>query len=95
MFNTCSVFSPSGDVIAKYRKMHLFDINVPGKIRFHESEVLKPGNSFTTFDAGLYNSFSNSRIAIIVCGLSRFRSFIIYFMHRAKSATSQLLCLIL
>ena len=39
-------------MIAKYRKMHLFDIDIPGKIRFQESEVLKPGNQFVTFDAG-------------------------------------------
>lgn len=37
-------------MIAKHRKIHLFDIDVPGKIRFQESETLSPGNSFTTFD---------------------------------------------
>jgi hypothetical protein len=30
-------------------QIHLFDINVPGKIRFQESEVLSPGNSLTCF----------------------------------------------
>lgn len=34
--------------------MHLFDIDVPGKIRFQESEVLTAGNTFNTFEAGLY-----------------------------------------
>ena len=29
--------------------MHLFDIDVPGKIKFQESEVLSPGNAFTSF----------------------------------------------
>nr|CAB3264338.1 omega-amidase NIT2 [Phallusia mammillata] len=52
LYNTCSVFAPNGDTIAKYRKMHLFDINVPGKIFFQESDVLKPGNTFVTFNAG-------------------------------------------
>ena len=32
--------------------MHLFDIDVPGGIRFQESEVLSPGNRFLTFDTG-------------------------------------------
>ncbi|CAK8694851.1 omega-amidase NIT2-B-like [Clavelina lepadiformis] len=52
LYNTCSVFAPNGEIIAKYRKMHLFDIDVPGKIRFQESEVLKAGNRFATFNAG-------------------------------------------
>ncbi|XP_061194410.1 omega-amidase NIT2-like [Saccostrea echinata] len=50
LFNTCCVFDPKGEIIAKHRKIHLFDIDVPGKIRFQESETLSPGNSFTMFD---------------------------------------------
>ena len=50
IYNTCTVYNPNGDMIAKHRKMHLFDIDVPGKIRFQESETLSPGNSFTVFD---------------------------------------------
>ena len=40
--------------MAKHRKMHLFDIHVPGKIRFQESETLSAGNSLTTVDTGSY-----------------------------------------
>ena len=50
IYNTCTVYNPNGEMIAKHRKMHLFDIDVPGKIRFQESETLSPGNSFTVFD---------------------------------------------
>lgn len=50
IYNTCTVYDPKGEMIAKHRKMHLFDIDVPGKIRFQESETLSPGNTFTTFD---------------------------------------------
>ena len=32
--------------------MHLFDIDIPGGIRFQESEVLTPGDDFFTFDTG-------------------------------------------
>jgi len=46
------VFNPSGDLVAKYRKMHLFDVDIPGKIRFQESETLSPGNSLTIVDTG-------------------------------------------
>ncbi|KAM7178140.1 omega-amidase NIT2 [Macrochelys suwanniensis] len=50
LYNTCTVFGPDGAMLAKHRKIHLFDINVPGKIQFRESETLSPGNSFSVFD---------------------------------------------
>ncbi|CAM5080174.1 unnamed protein product [Eretmochelys imbricata] len=50
LYNTCTVFGPDGAMLAKHRKMHLFDINVPGKIQFQESETLSPGDSFSVFD---------------------------------------------
>ncbi|XP_052773075.1 omega-amidase NIT2-like [Mya arenaria] len=50
IYNTCTVFDPSGNMIGKHRKMHLFDIDVPGKIRFQESETLSPGDDFTMVD---------------------------------------------
>uniref|UniRef100_A0A3P9JEM3 omega-amidase n=1 Tax=Oryzias latipes TaxID=8090 RepID=A0A3P9JEM3_ORYLA len=50
LYNTCAVFGPGGEMILKHRKIHLFDINVPGKICFQESETLSPGNSLSTFD---------------------------------------------
>ena len=33
-------------------QMHLFDIDIPGKIRFQESETLSPGNELTSFQMG-------------------------------------------
>ncbi|XP_020924133.1 omega-amidase NIT2 isoform X2 [Sus scrofa] len=50
LYNTCAVFGPDGTLLAKYRKLHLFDIDVPGKITFQESKTLSPGDSFSTFD---------------------------------------------
>ena len=32
--------------------MHLFDIDIPGKIKFQESETLSPGNQLTSFQLG-------------------------------------------
>ncbi|KAK8789396.1 hypothetical protein WA588_001281 [Blastocystis sp. NMH] len=49
IYNTAMVMSPDSDVITKHRKMHLFDVNVPGGICFRESDTLSPGNSFTVF----------------------------------------------
>ncbi|EDW13962.1 omega-amidase NIT2 [Drosophila mojavensis] len=47
IYNTCTVWGPNGELLAKHRKMHLFDIDVKGGIRFKESETLSAGNDFT------------------------------------------------
>ncbi|KAI9034463.1 carbon-nitrogen hydrolase [Hyaloraphidium curvatum] len=47
LYNTCPIFSPTGKLLATHRKVHLFDIEIPGKIRFKESEVLTGGDSLT------------------------------------------------
>lgn len=49
VYNTCLVYSPTGQVVAKHRKVHLFDIDVPGGITFFESDTLSPGSSLTSF----------------------------------------------
>ncbi len=49
LYNTSLVFGPDGSCIATHRKVHLFDIDVPGGVSFKESAVLSPGNQLTTF----------------------------------------------
>ena len=49
LFNTCTIWNPNGELISKYRKMHLFDIDIPGKITFKESDALTGGKSFVSF----------------------------------------------
>src|SRR5262245_44509251 len=36
-FNTSLVFGPRGEALAKYRKMHLFDVSIPGRVEVRES----------------------------------------------------------
>jgi len=50
IYNTCLIFNPQGELVAKHRKAHLFDIDVPGGITFFESDTLTAGNSVTDFD---------------------------------------------
>ncbi|KAF8951481.1 hypothetical protein BGZ46_003954 [Entomortierella lignicola] len=50
IYNTCTVYNPKGEIIARHRKVHLFDIDVPGKIRFQESETLSAGKHLTQVD---------------------------------------------
>jgi omega-amidase len=52
IFNTCLIFDPSGKLVAKHRKVHLFDIDVPGGITFKESDTLSAGEGMTAFDGG-------------------------------------------
>ena len=35
---------------------HLFDINIPGRQTFKESDVLSPGNQLLAFDTGQLSS---------------------------------------
>ena len=47
IFNTATVISPAGCLLAKHRKMHLFDVDIPGGIHFHESDSLTAGDQIT------------------------------------------------
>lgn len=51
IYNTCLVLNPDGVVVAKHRKVHLFDIDVPGGISFFESETLSPGSTVSHFES--------------------------------------------
>lgn len=50
VYNTSYSFDKKGDMIGKYRKVHLFDIDVKGGIRFMESDTLTPGEDMTVLD---------------------------------------------
>ena len=52
LFNECIIIWPwmFWHMHVYYFQIHMFDIDVPGKIRFQESEVLSPGNTLTSFD---------------------------------------------
>ncbi|XP_015367249.1 PREDICTED: omega-amidase NIT2-like isoform X2 [Diuraphis noxia] len=54
VYNTCTVWDPNGNLIAKHRKVHLFDINIPGGMCFKESDALAAGNSLNTFQLGKF-----------------------------------------
>lgn len=44
VYNSSYVFDEQGELIGKHRKMHLFDIDIPGQIRFQESSLLAAGD---------------------------------------------------
>ena len=42
-YNTSVLIGPHGDLIAKYRKIHLFDVDVAGGLCIKESDSIAPG----------------------------------------------------
>lgn len=66
-YNTSLTFDPKGELLATHRKVHMFDIDIPGKITFKESEVLSPGNNVTLIDLPEFG-----RIAVAICYDVRF-----------------------
>ena len=53
IYNTSVFFDNHGKILGKHRKMHLFDIDVKGKIYFKESDTLSAGNEFTVIKTDL------------------------------------------
>lgn len=43
IFNSCMVFDPQGKLVANYRKMHLFDIDLNASESYRESAYCLPG----------------------------------------------------
>lgn len=66
LYNTSFIFDPAGDLLTKHRKVHLFDIDLPGSITFKESATLSAGNSLTLFDTPF------CRVGVAICYDIRF-----------------------
>lgn len=48
--NTTLVFDASGAIIARYDKIHLFDISLDDENTFQESKYIEPGEDLVTFE---------------------------------------------
>lgn len=48
--NTTIAFNRAGEEIARYSKIHMFDIVTPDGQEYRESKAYKPGNSVSTYD---------------------------------------------
>ncbi|EJU05618.1 carbon-nitrogen hydrolase [Dacryopinax primogenitus] len=76
LYNTATVYNPSGELVTIHRKVHLFDIDIPGKITFKESESLTGGSKLTYFDANF------GRIGLGICYDIRFPEQAIIAAHQ-------------
>ena len=65
LYNTCFVYGADGELLARHRKIHLFDVDLPG-MRFHESHTFTPGSEITVFDTPY------GRMGVAICFDVRF-----------------------
>ena len=66
VYNISFCFDKSGNMIGRHRKVHLFDIDVKGGIRFMESETLTAGEDMTVIDT------EYGKIGVAICYDVRF-----------------------
>jgi len=43
-YNTSVLIGKSGEILATYQKVHLFDVDVPDEVTYHESAAITPGS---------------------------------------------------
>jgi predicted amidohydrolase len=65
-FNTSLLFGPDGAELARYQKIHLFDIQLPGRVAFTESTHVSPGKHVVVVDSPV------GRLGIAICYDLRF-----------------------
>jgi len=51
-YNTSLLYGPEGQLLATYRKIHLFDVDVPGQVTVRESQAFLPGDTLAIAPAG-------------------------------------------
>ncbi len=55
IYNCALVIGPDGEILAKYRKLHLFDVEIPGGKKYLESATISPGQETAGFSIGKFN----------------------------------------
>ncbi len=66
ILNTTIVFSPSGEELGRYSKIHLFDITTPDGQGYKESAVYRAGDKVVTLDV------AGTRVGLAICYDIRF-----------------------
>ena len=82
LYNTSYIFGPDGMLLGRHRKVHLFDVDVPGGIRFMESETLTAGEEITVVETPV------GRIGVGICFDIRFAE----MFREMACAGAQIIC---
>lgn len=81
-YNASVLLSPAGRVAARYRKVHLFDVDLPGGARLRESATVRPGDRLAVADVDGW------RVGLQVCYDLRFAEAAIAL----RAAGAEVLC---
>jgi predicted amidohydrolase len=65
-WNTSTLLDRSGELVARYRKIHLFDVEIPGQAPIRESRLFTPGDQLVTHETDV------GRVGLSVCYDVRF-----------------------
>jgi len=73
VFNTSALFGPHGDLLAAYRKIHLFDVTAGTKV-YSESDDVTPGADLVTaeIDVGSSDPAATVTLGLTICYDLRF-----------------------
>jgi predicted amidohydrolase len=66
VYNTAAVVDPRGELVARYRKVHLFDVAIPGGAVLRESDATAPGDERVVVD------IAGAKIGLSICYDVRF-----------------------
>ena len=66
VYDTTPVIAPDGEIVARYRKIHLFDVELPGQPPFRESATFTPGHELVTQETPA------ARLGLAICYDLRF-----------------------
>ena len=66
IYNTQPLFDRSGELVARYRKIHLFDVELEGQPPFRESATFTPGTELVT------HQLEDVRVGLATCYDLRF-----------------------
>ncbi len=85
VFNTALLISPEGQELARYHKIHLFDVNLPDGNTYSESSTVQAGESLPI----VYDSETLGKIGLSVCYDVRFPEL---YRHLSKLG-AEVLCI--
>jgi len=83
VYNTCCAFDPSGALVGRYRKTHLFDVEIPGQVCVRESDTRLAGDEAVSVATEL------GRIGLSVCYDLRFPE----LFRRLADVGAEIVCL--